>query len=450
MGYRQHNNPFSKSISPLKHNVTDRSGNPWEHVHDGRNVTGKRQFREIKGQSTFGQKADKKVRGRTEREIAMEYANQLADYYNQGAITGGNFRADDFDRIKNFKRSKKQRGFFGRLTGIDIFRDQHGRVVVDTGKRGKSIGGTNQYNVQQGEWDKDAKAFKNIPEEQVTADQIYEMMVQGGGLVSIVDGKIVAGNPNKDYIMKDYQGEGYDAVPLGYNIVDDQRSDEPKKKTVAELLQERRERNNPISMMKNSPLQSNHGTDQRSDNEQEGYDYVYRPDDAVTTTERVELDDGGYKIITRIVTPGTGTQIIEEPGDSGGDGGSSSGEGFSNPALPNQTWEEFVNAPCPSPGKPEGHRYCPPKTDDVEIVNISEEIFPPDPEPTPEPEPELVNIDFDLGQGSIKRDDFSIDLPEINLPDLGLDQLRILQKKWGGCKQRGLIQRAILALGGGI
>ena len=79
MGYRQHNNPFSKSISPLKHNVTDRSGNPWEHVHDGRTVTGKRQFREIKGQSTFGQKADKKVRGRTEREIAMEYANQLAE-----------------------------------------------------------------------------------------------------------------------------------------------------------------------------------------------------------------------------------------------------------------------------------------------------------------------------------------------------------------------------------
>ena len=99
MGYRQHNNPFSKSISPLKHNVTDRSGNPWEHVHDGRNVTGRRQVGEIKGESTFGQKADKKVRGRTEREIAMEYANQLADYYNQGAITGGNFKADDFDGI---------------------------------------------------------------------------------------------------------------------------------------------------------------------------------------------------------------------------------------------------------------------------------------------------------------------------------------------------------------
>ena len=421
MGYRQHNNPFSKSISPLKHNVTDRSGNPWEHVHDGRTVTGKRQFREIKGQSTFGQKADKKVRGRTEREIAMEYANQLADYYNQGAITGGNFRADDFDRIKNFKRSKKQRGFFGRLTGIDIFRDQHGRVVVDTGKRGKSIGGTNQYNVQQGEWDADAKAFKNIPEEQVTADQIYEMMVEGGGLVSIVDGKIVAGNPNKDYIMRDYKGEGYDAIPSGYTIVDDQRSDQPKRKTVAELLEERKQRNNPINMMKNSPLNTNHGldTDQRSDNEQEGYDYVYRPDEAVTTTERVELENGGYKIITRVVTPGTGTQIIEEPGGGGRKpiGGDGEGEGFTNPALPDQTWEEFVNAPCPSPGKPEGHRYCPPKTDEVEIVNVSEEVFPPEPPPVEETEdsgPPPLDLGVS-GVSKIRGGDFRFHIPDIDL-----------------------------------
>ena len=133
-------------------------------------------------------------------------------------------------------------------------------------------------------------------------------------------------------------------------------------------------------MMKNSPLNTGHGldTDERSNNEQEGYDYVYRPEDNVTTTERVELDDGGYKIITRVVTPGTGTQIIEEPGDSGDNGGSS-GEGFSNPAVPGQTWDEWVKAPCPSPGKDRqaGDKYCPPKTDNVEIVNVSEEIFPP-------------------------------------------------------------------------
>lgn len=419
MGYKQHNNPFGKIISPLKHNVTDRSGNPWEHQHDGRNVTGKRQFREIKGQSTFGQKSDKKIRGgRSEKEIAMEYANQLADYYNQGAIAGGNFKADDYDKIKNFKRSKKQRGFFGRLTGIDIFRDQHGRVVVDRGRKNKGVSGTRQYNVKQGEWDSEKGAYKNIPAEQMTGEQIYEMMVEGGGVVSIVDGKFVAGNPNKDYVMGDYKGEGYDAIPSGYTIVEDERSDQPRNKTVAELLEERRQRNNPINMMKNSPLQTNHGTDERSNNEQEGYDYVYRPEDNVTTTERVELDDGGYKIITRVVTPGTGTQIIEEPGDSGGDGGgSSSGRDFYNPELPNQTWDEWVEAPCPSPGKNRqaGDKYCPPKTDEVEIVNVSEEIFPPDPveELDVIPPPSL-----DLGvPGSSKSSggSFRFHIPDIDL-----------------------------------
>jgi len=399
MGYKQHNNPFGKITSPLKHRVTDRSGNPWEHQHDGRNVTGQRQFREIKGQSTFGQRGDKKIRGgRSEKEIAMEYANQLADYYNQGAIAGGNFKADDYDKIKNFKRSKKQRGFFGRLTGVDIFRDQHGRVVVDRGRKNKGVSGTRQYNVRQGEWDSEKEAYKNIPAEQMTGDQIYEMMVEGGGVVSIVDGKFVAGNPNKNYVMGDYKGEGYNAVPRGYTIVeDDERS--------------------ALNMMKNSPLQSNHGTDERSNNEQEGYDYVYRPEDNVTTTERVELDDGGYKIITRIVTPGTGTEIIEEPGGGGRRRIEGEGKDFYNPAKPDQEWEEFVNAPCPSPGKPEGHRYCPPKTDAVEIVNVSEEVFPP--EPTPVEEPDVIPpLSLDLGvPGSSKSSggSFRFHIPDIDL-----------------------------------
>ena len=44
-----------------------------------------------------------------------------------------------------------------------------------------------------------ASEAKNIvvPENQYSEDDIYEMMVQGNGLVSIVDGKIVAGNPNE-------------------------------------------------------------------------------------------------------------------------------------------------------------------------------------------------------------------------------------------------------------
>ena len=206
-------------------------------------------------------------------------------------------------------------------------------------------------------------------------------------------------------------------TPEGYEVYEPEIK---KKLTVKELLEQRKNRNNPISMMKNSPLNTGHGldTDERSNNEQEGYDYVYRPEDNVTTTERVELDDGGYKIITRVVTPGTGTQIIEEPGDSGGSGGgSSSGRDFYNPELPNQTWDEWVKAPCPSPGKNRqaGDKYCPPKTDEVEIVNVSEEIFPPDPveEPDVIPPPSL-----DLGvPGSSKSSggSFRFHIPDIDL-----------------------------------
>jgi hypothetical protein len=460
MGYRQHNNPFSKSISPLQHNVRSATGEEWKHTHNLGRVSGRvDRGRLISGDADFNKRTNRAVRDErtgtkrlpdgsraTSENYAREYARQLADYYNKGYITGGQFLAQEFDKKK------------GKLNFF-----KKGKLVDYKGGR-KSINLPGMYNLT-------ASEVENIvvPETQYTEDDIYEMMVQGNGLVSIVDGKIVAGNPNQvrdendmvrervsnrnEYTLDERSRRIYDDnwVPEGYEMYTPES--QPKKKTVAELLEERKQRNNPISMMKNSPLNTGHGldTDERSDNEQEGYDYVYRPDDAVTTTERVELDDGGYKIITRVVTPGTGTQIIEEPGGGGripSDGG---GEGFTNPALPNQTWQEFIDAPCPSPGKPEGHRYCPPKTDDVEIVNVSEEIFPPeDPDPDPEPEPELVDINFDLGQGSIKRDDFSIDLPEINLPDLGLDQLRILQKKCGGCKQRGLIQRAILALGGGI
>ena len=463
MGYKQHNNPFSKRISPLQHNVRSATGKEWEHTHSRGRVSGRvEKGRLISGDEDFNKKTNRAVRDQrtgtkrlpdgsraTSENYAREYARQLADYYNKGYITGGQFLAQEFDKKK------------GKLNFF-----KKGNLVDYKGGK-KSIELPGMYNMTAAE-------AKNIivPETQYTEDDIYEMMVQGGGLVSIVDGKIVAGNPNqvrdendmvtervsnRDEYTLDERGRKriYDDnwTPEGYEMYEPEIK---KKLSVKELLEQRKNRNNPISMMKNSPLNTGHGldTDQRSDNEQEGYDYVYRPDETVTTTERVELEDGGYKIITRKVTPGTGTQIIEEPGGGGitpidGDGG---GEGFSNPAVPGQTWEEFINAPCPSPGKPEGHRYCPPKTDDVEIVNVSEEIFPPDPEPTPdpEPEPELVDINFDLGQGSIKRDDFSIDLPEINLPDLGLDQLRILQRKCGGCKQRSLIQRAILALGGGI
>ena len=428
MGYRQHNNPFSKSISPLQHNVRSATGEEWKHTHNLGRVSGRvDRGRLISGDADFNKRTNRAVRDErtgtkrlpdgsraTSENYAREYARQLADYYNKGYITGGQFLAQEFDKKK------------GKLNFF-----KKGKLVDYKGGR-KSINLPGMYNLT-------ASEVENIvvPETQYTEDDIYEMMVQGNGLVSIVDGKIVAGNPNQvrdendmvrervsnrnEYTLDERSRRVYDDnwVPEGYEMYTPES--QPRKKTVAELLEERKNRDNPISMMKNSPLNTGHGldTDERSDNEQEGYDYVYRPDEAVTTTERVELENGGYKIITRVVTPGTGTQIIEEPGGGGRRpiGGDGEGEGFTNPALPDQTWEEFVNAPCPSPGKPEGHRYCPPKTDEVEIVNVSEEVFPPEPPPVEETEdsgPPPLDLGVS-GVSKIRGGDFRFHIPDIDL-----------------------------------
>ena len=333
MGYKQHNNPFSRKISsPLKHNVTNAAGETWRHGHrdDGRTISLDAQS--ISGKSNFGKRANKKVKGLSEKDSAMILANKIADQYNEGALVGGNFRADDFGKSHTYRRggNKKKRGFLTQLTGLDVFRDQHGRVVVDKGKKRKGFSGGETFNVKQGEWDSKAGAYKNAPTEQITAEQIYDMMVEGGGMVSIVDGKIVAGNPNEDtYQLTDkdyekpsfsgtnryktsYQDAGY--TPEGYTsdyVADDQRSgQEPL--SIQEILKLRREKNNPINMMSNSPLQSNH--DQRSDGPLEGFDYT--PDEPVVNvrTEEVLDENGnviGYNDITTTTITNTGQREIQ-------------------------------------------------------------------------------------------------------------------------------------------
>ena len=329
MGYKQHNNPFSRKISsPLKHNVTNAAGETWRHGHRDNGKVVSLEAKNIAGSSKFGERSNRKVKGRTEKDLAMEYANQLADYYNKGAITGGNFLADDFGKSHTYRRggTKKSKKFLTKLTGLDVYRDMHGRVVVDRGKKRKSIGGTNQYNVQQGEWDSDAKAYKNIPEQQVTPEQIYDMMVEGGGMVSIVDGKIVAGNPNEakyelsdeDYNKaalsgnKRYNTQIFDSnyAPEGFTSDYDERSnDKTGALTVRELLEQRKQKNNPINrLMSNSPLHSNHeGMDERSNqtfNLQEGYDYD-EPVINVTESEWVVDPNDPTRMIRTITTDET-------------------------------------------------------------------------------------------------------------------------------------------------
>jgi len=321
MGYKQNNNPFNRKISsPLRHNVRDKQGSPWVHQHDGPNVTGRVAGNVIQGDSNFGGKfKDKKVKGVTETDAAMAYANQIANNYNTGALVGGNFRADDYDKWKGYNRGgSKPKSFLGKLTGIDIYRSNNdGRVNVDFGKRSKGFSGSNQWNVQQGEWDGETGAWKNAPTEQVTPDQVYEMMVEGGGMVSIVDGKIVAGNPNEDTIFRDFRSDqgktnsGMNAIPSGYEYISppkemisvsydnhgnrvspgSSRTSKIERVANPDYEAQMAEYNKFYDQRSDSPLNQGHETDERSNqtfNLQEGYDYQ---DPVVTVTEGEWVDD---------------------------------------------------------------------------------------------------------------------------------------------------------------
>jgi hypothetical protein len=93
------------------------------------------------------------------------------------------------------------------------------------------------------------------------------------------------------------------------------------------------------------------------------------------------------------------------------------------------------------------------ETDQYTDTNVEEVFRPYEPDITTteeEEQPEDPLFEFNLGGGRKKKRGFDIELPNIPLPELGLEKLNILQKKCGGCRQRSLIQRAILALGGGI
>jgi len=458
MGYKQNNNPFNRKISsPLRHSVVNSEGKSWKHSHGNSGVSGSFEGGKIiRGSEDFNKRKNRAVvdsdtdtrrmesgKRATSKNYAKDYADQLARGYNMGAITGGQFLAEEYNPGK---------GKFELFKGGDL---------VDFSTRGANIGEGGMYNVTYGERDNFV-----APETQVTSDEIYEMMVQGGGLVSIVDGKIVAGNPNdvrfsergttgsgKSTFAKQYhRGLADDYVPEGYTI--DERSNEPKKKyTVRELLEQRKQRNNSAinRVMGDSPLNQGHETDERSNqtfNLQEGYDYETP---VVTETVGEWVDDPnnpGQQM--RVITTNESITGRRENLNPGG-----LGQGQA------ENWAELKADICSGEyfrrtGKTGDTSIC----DDVQnISNSVTEYRPIENGSTTEEEiitteieeiPQDPVFEFDLGSGRKKKKQFDIELPEVNLPSLGLDELNILKKKCGGCRQRGLIQRAILALGGGI
>jgi len=466
MGYKQHNNPFSRKISsPLKHSIVNSQGKPWSHSHKDGRVSGRVMGGKIiRGDKDFMKRRNRAVtdddtktkrmkdgKRATSKNYAKAYADQLARAYNMGAITGGQFLAEEY---------RPGKGKF------ELFKDGD---LIDFSTRGGNIGEGGMYNVQWGE-----REGLVAPETQITADEIYDMMVQGGGLVSIVDGKIVAGNPNKVRFSEEgTTGSGHsthkllfqsdladDYIPEGYmteQAYQDERANQRGKMTVKELLELRKQKNNPINrVMSNSPLQSNH--DEMTDDERS--DYNISGDPRVSTVTEIVYDDNGRPIGEKdIIT--TEQDYIREREITGDP---------TPPPPPN--WNDcYINGvfqtgmvvgegpdaikcefrdPDDTPPDPVEPTI---ETDQYTDTNVEEVFRPYEPEITTteeEEQPEDPLFEFDLGGGRKKKRGFDIELPDIPLPELGLDQLNILQKKCGGCRQRSLIQRAILALGGGI
>lgn len=423
MGYKQNNNPFNRKISsPLRHNVINSEGKSWKHSHRNSEVSGifeggkiikgsedfsKRKNRAVVDSDTNTKRMDSGKRA-TSKNYAKDYADQLARGYNMGAITGGQFLAEEYNPGKG---------------KFELFKDGD---LIDFSTRGANIGEGGMYNVTYGE-----RGGLVAPETQVTSDEIYEMMIQGGGLVSIVDGKIVAGNPNnvrfsergttgsgKSTFAKQYHsGLADDYVPEGYTI--DERSNEPRKKfTIKELLEQRKQRSNSAinRVMSNSPLNQGHETDERSNqtfNLQEGYDYQ---DPVVTVTESEWVVDPNDS--TRMIRTITTDETITGRRENLNPGGLGQGQA--------EEWVQLKEDICS--GKRKGDMSI---CDDVQnISNSVTEYKPIEVETNNEPEEEITTteveetppqdpvFEFDLGSGRKKKRKFDLPLPNVDLSQL--------------------------------
>jgi|TARA_A100001011_G_scaffold368699_1_gene423269 hypothetical protein len=447
MGYKQQNNPFSRRISsPLQHNVTNAAGESWRHAHNNRGRTVSLEAKNIAGSSDFGQRANRAVKSKetgtkrlseergggraTEKNYAMDYANQLADMYNRGELIGGQFIADDFDKRKSKLSIKNNK--------------------VKIKPRFKSVGESKDYNVQYADEVEgfDPEVGYQAAETQYTPDQIYDMMVQGGGMVSIVDGKIVAGNPNEvKYELTDADRENptfsgtsrystsyrdADYVPEGYM---DERSttkvDPSRKLTVKELLERRKQKSNSAinRVMSNSPLNQGHETDERSNqtfNLQEGYDYQ---DPVVTVTEGEWVNDPN--------NPGQQMRVITTDESITGKRKNLNPGGLGQGQAEN--WIQLKEDICS--GRKKGDTSICDDTQNISNsvteyrpieVETEEEIT------TTEVEEPVVQRDrFSRDSGSIRGKGLEFTLPQLEM--MSLPQLRAAKSKCGKCKSAGLI-----------
>ena len=430
MSYKQNKNPFKSS--PLNHNLRDkRTGADYNHFHDPNNASRiyTSDQKVISGSSKFGTQSGRaknlpydkggnmnfKVGQRvSEEDLARDYARQLASMYNSGQVTGGAFLADDLYK-RNSKLSFKK-----------------GKLKLRPGYKGidevKNFGGIRGIANEDGSY--------TAPENQYTEDQIYDMMVQGGGLVSIVDGQIVAGNPNeimgqgfdkKNRIRTD--GDFYKQYEEG-SQEDFERDNMSIEERIADYKARRNQSNSPVN--NNSPLHQEQEVDQVSGeafNLQEDYDYQ-NPVVTVTEGEWVnDPNDPGQQM--RVVTTNESITGVRKNLNPGG-----LGQGQA------ENWTELKEDICS--GRVKGDTSI---CDDVQsISNSVNEFRPITPPPPPPPPPEIIpdppqGIDdlFVTGGANIKKRGFDLDLDLSGLDIRGMGGIvsrvgNVIRTKKGRCK----------------
>jgi len=185
--------------SPLNHSYNGQTRN---HKHDGGDESARFILMDqvanqgVEGYGTdrlydkkvYNKATDSKI---TANEQALALSQQIADYYNSGALSGGTFGGPSVDQSKSkfgFDYNKYNRKFKFNLGGKRT--NVNSNMVSEGGnERG------NVFDLQQNDMNA-AGGYDNIPENQVTAEQIQQMMNDGGGFVSLGEGGFFPGANN--------------------------------------------------------------------------------------------------------------------------------------------------------------------------------------------------------------------------------------------------------------
>ena len=534
MAYKQ-NNPLSRKPSPLNDiKIDSRDGTPYPHKHGPNDRFRSVQGRQIQAPTGFNENTNRNFRQDGNKvnaeDMNLEYLQNIANIYNQGGFSPGS----TFTGGSYYNRANAKPGQGLNILGLNFSTPQRGstgvrdKLVIKNPGRSKGIQGQAMYglgdnwvmNEDTGQYDFEGDASTlTAPDQQYTAEQLYDIMSSGDGMMQYIDGiGFVGGNQagvrhDISGISDDRSHHGFFSGNKNWEYTDDSEwstgenmpwlvneadydpnnpyveSEEvveevvnQKPQTVAELLAARKARSADAvfgpsrKSSKKEPFyrRSSKSSPLNQIDPKDGFTY----NEGVVAEPVPVYDNAGKLIGYNTDTTFSGTKLVPGtegvPGGlvpidgvdpvNGGSPGSPGGEPTDNISY----FESFNNEKNIGEGFDPGWDPTDPvdlqafkdwrtfmKTAPVAAVEdqtLTDQYTTTAFEPYVEEEIiEEKPPAFSIGTQSVgKRTGGKV---KIGLPDfsgMSLPQLRKASRKCGSCKNRGLIQRAILALGGGI